>query len=79
MATKVREFRSLIYKHYDTETQFAEKLNWPRQKLNKLTNGKKMPDIQELDELSKGLNVSVSLLADIFLNQSSPNEQQKND
>ncbi len=73
MATKVREFRSLIFKHYDTESQFAEKLNWPRQRLNKITNGQKIPDIQELDELSRGLDVSVGTLANIFLNQTSPN------
>ena len=76
MGTKHRELRSLIFKHYDTEAQLARKLNWSRQKLNKITNGNKVPDIQELSELSRGLNISVGALAEFFLIEKSPNEKQ---
>ena len=72
---KVRELRGLIYSQYDSETEFANAIGWPRQRVNKITNGTKEPDIDELNILAKALNKSVGDIAQIFLRYKSPNEQ----
>lgn len=76
MAKKVREFRSLIYKYYDSESEFADTIKWPRQRLNKLTNGTKIPSIDELETLSSPLHISIEGLAQIFLTHKSSYERQ---
>lgn len=76
MAQKVREFRGLIYSKFDSESELARHLNWPRQKLNKITNGVRQPDLQEIDALSKPLGVTPNQLMQIFLRYSSPDRQQ---
>lgn len=73
---KIRELRSIIYGKYDSESQFAQVLGWEKQRLNKITNGKKEPDVVELNALASGLGVSVDNIAQIFLRFKSPNEQQ---
>lgn len=75
MAGKVREFRSLIYKHYDSESELANSMGWSKQRLNKMTNGKKEPNIKELTELSGRLHTSIGELANIFLSHKSPIRQ----
>lgn len=72
---KVRELRGLIYSQYDSETEFANAIGWPRQRVNKITNGTKEPDIDELNILAKALNKSVGDIAQIFLRYKSPNGQ----
>lgn len=51
--------RGIIYSRYDSEADFARSLGWTRQKLNRIVNGK-MPNIEELNAIAKGLNVPVS-------------------
>ena len=72
---KVRGFRSLIFKYYDTEADFASQIGWARQKLNKITNGQKIPSIDELSLFAPYLHTTTGELADIFLSQKSPFEQ----
>lgn len=72
---KVRELRGLIYGQYDSEAQFASTVGWPRQRVSKITNGIKEPDIDELNVLAKALNKSVGEIAQIFLRYESPNRQ----
>ena len=72
---KVRELRGIIYSQYDTEADLASQLGWPAQRLNKITNGVKEPDLEELNALSEALNRPVSELLQIFLRHKSPNEQ----
>lgn len=76
--SKVRELRGLIYANYDSESQFADAIGWPRQRINKITNGTKEPDINELNVLAKALNKSVGDVAQIFLRYKSPNGQLTN-
>lgn len=73
---KVKELRGLIYGQYDSESQFAKAVGWPRQRVSKITNGVKEPDIGELNVLAKALNKSVGEIAQIFLRYKSPNRQQ---
>ena len=67
MAEKIMRVRGLIYGLYDSESALARHLGWPRQKLNKITNGSRLPNIEELDELSRALNYPAGELMKIFL------------
>ncbi len=53
MDNKVKELKGLIYSKFNSESDLARHLGWARQKLNKITNGIKEPDITELNELAK--------------------------
>lgn len=72
---KIRELSGLIHGHYDTETQLAKKLGWSKQKLNRITNGMKEPDLAEAAAIATALDVSIDQIATIFLPGSSPNGQ----
>ena len=55
MKKKISELRSLIYGKYDSQAEFAEALGWSKQRLSKITSGRKEPSISEVFEISKGL------------------------
>lgn len=65
---KMNELRGMIYSHFRTEAECARQLGWTRQKLNYITNGKRMPDIRDVNVLAKALDVEVGKLINIFLN-----------
>jgi len=69
---KVYALRSLIYAKYDSEAKLAADLGWPRQRLNKITNGTKEPDLDEVKALADKLERPFSEIAFIFLNDKSP-------
>ncbi len=71
----VLEFRGLVYSKYNNESDFAKALGWPRQRLNKISAGKKVPSLLELDDMAASLNVEPAYLLDIFLSHASPNRQ----
>ena len=73
---KNRELRGLIYSQYDSESELAKTLGWPKQKLNKMTNGIKEPNLNDLNELANALNAKTEELFQIFLRHKSPNGQQ---
>ena len=73
---KIYGLRSLIYAKYDSEAKLAEELGWPRQRLNKITNGSKEPDLNEVKVLAEKLDRPFSDIAFIFLDQRSPNDEQ---
>lgn len=72
MAQKIRELRALIYSTFDSEADMAKSMGWSRQRLNKITTGVKIPNLWELQEISKELNVPISSMAEIFLANKSP-------
>lgn len=67
MEKKVFELRSLIYGKFDSQTEFAEHLQWSKQRLSKVTSGKKEPSISEISEIAKGLDMEISDLVPIFV------------
>jgi transcriptional regulator with XRE-family HTH domain len=73
---KIYALRSLIYAKYDSEAKLADELGWPRQRLNKITNGTKEPDLDEVKVLAEKLDRPFSDIAFIFLDQKSPNDEQ---
>ena len=64
---KIYPVRSLIYAKYDSEAELCRELGWPRQRLNRITNGTKEPDIREVKILAEKLECPFEKLADMFL------------
>lgn len=71
--------RSLIFSRYDSEAQMAEDLGWSRQRLNRITNGVKEPDLNEVKEIAEKLGRPFQEIAYIFLGEKSPNDEQVGD
>lgn len=63
---KNMSLRGAIYSQYKSEADLAKSLGWTRQKLNRIVNGK-MPNIEELNAIAQGLNMSVSEAMTFFL------------
>lgn len=59
--------KTLILNQYGTESALARELGWTRQRLNRITTGRTMPDIEELNALSCSLHKPVGELILIFL------------
>ena len=70
MPGKVLGLRSLIYGKFDSESDFAKQLGWPRQRLSRITNGKKIPNIYEAKDIADALGVDIDVIAGFFLPQS---------
>ena len=75
---RVSELRGIIYSKYDSESQFAKELGWNRQRLNKITNGIKEPDLEEVAAIANKLDRTTDEIFHIFLRHKSPNGQQAN-
>lgn len=71
--------RSLIFAKYDSEAQMADDLGWSRQKLNRITNGTREPDLIEVKMISEKLGRPLQEIAYIFLGEKSPNDVQASD
>lgn len=72
----VKEIRGMIYAKFRSEADCAKRLGWNRQRLNKITTGKKIPDISEINQLASVLGEDEMKLYHIFLNAVSTNGQQ---
>ena len=73
---KIYKLRALIYSKYDSESQLATALGWSRQRLSRITNGMKEPDLDDIRALADKLGASVPEIVDIFLSVKSPNDVQ---
>ena len=62
-----RMIKGYIYAKFKSEAECARKLGWNRQKLNRITTGKSLPSITELNELANVLEEDSSTLLHIFL------------
>ncbi len=67
------QIKAMIQEKYPSESALAKQLGWPRQRLNKITTGVRLPTIEEINDLAIALGVSVERLIHIFLLQKSPN------
>ena len=70
--SKILPLRGLIYSKFNSEAECADALGWSRQRLNKITNGKKEPDLEEVQALANVHDVSFMEVANIFLHLKSP-------
>ena len=69
---KVLALKGMIHSKFDSEVQMSNALGWNRQRLNKITTGKKEPDLDEVQSIANILGVSFMDVAQIFLHQQSP-------
>ncbi len=67
---------ALIKEEYKSESACAASMGWPRQRLNKIINAEKEPDVTEVAAIAIALSKPVELIANIFLLYWSPNGQQ---
>lgn len=70
------ELKDMIHEKYGKEVALANRLGWPRQRLNKITTGRRLPDIEELNDLANALERPVNEMIIVFLGKKSPNGQQ---
>ena len=70
---KVLALSGLIHSKFEHESEMASALGWSRQRLNKITNGNKEPDLYEVRDISDVLGESFMTVAKIFLDRRSPN------
>lgn len=73
MTEAKKEIRSMIYGQYNSEKACADAMGWPKQKLNKIVNGKKEPTVSEVVKIATTLKCPVGRMAEIFLAMQSPN------
>ena len=64
---KILALNGLIHGKYESQAQLADVLGWPRQRLNKIVNGDKEPDLDEVKALADALDDSLEHIANIFL------------
>lgn len=63
---KVKGLRGLIYSIYESESECAREMNWSKQRLNRITAGKKIPTVHEANELARALHTSVETIVSFF-------------
>lgn len=74
---KVLALKGMIHSKFDSEAQVADAMGWSRQKLNKITNGRMEPDLNDVQALAAALGVSFMDVARIFLPTESPDGDRK--
>lgn len=70
------EFSGMIHSKFESESAFARYLGWSRQRVWRITNNQKVPDLFELDSMAKALDKSINDVAHIFLPSKSPSGDQ---
>ena len=67
------QLNGMIHAKFESETEMASKMGWSRQRLNKITTGRKVPDLFELNDMAEAMGSSFEDLAHIFLSMRSTN------
>ena len=65
------QLSGLIHSKFDSESAMANAMGWSRQRLNRITTGKKVPDLFEVDDIANVLDTSFVSVAHIFLGSKS--------
>ena len=68
---KNKALAALIHSKFDSESELARALGWKRQRLNRITTGRKEPELSEACEIAKMLQVPIDILTQIFLSNKS--------
>ena len=67
MTNDILKFRGMIYSNFKNESEMAKNIGWTRQRLNKISTGKKIPNIHEINVLAKALGTDVHTIMQFFL------------
>jgi len=71
------KLRSLVYGQFRTAADMARKMNWGKQKLHRIINGKQEPNLTDLSSMAQVLNKPLMEMVNIFLLEESPNGRLK--
>jgi DNA-binding phage protein len=69
----INKVRGAVYARYKDIATLAEVLGWSRQKLSPIVNGKKEPDLAEVQAMADAMCMDASILASFFLELKSQN------
>lgn len=61
----------LIYSKYKSQASCAKALGWPRQKLNYIVTGQRVPSLQDSIDLAEVLQVSIGVISQKILSNKS--------
>jgi DNA-binding phage protein len=70
---KILALTGMIHSKFRSESEMARKIGWSRQRLYKITNGTKEPNLDEVRKLAGALEMPVIEVAQFFLQKESPN------
>lgn len=70
------ELSRIIHEKYRSEAEFARAVGWSRQKMNKITTGKQLPEISELNKMAEMLDVGIPDLLRAFLPEQEPKQKE---
>lgn len=73
MKEKNLQLCSLIHGQFKSESAFADRLGWPRQKLHKILTGTQKPTLVDVNTIAEGLGVPFMMICNIFLHWESTN------
>ena len=62
-----------VYAKFKNIAELAKKLGWSRQKLSLIVNGKREPNLSDIQVMAKVLNMEADKLAVFFLEMKSQN------
>jgi transcriptional regulator with XRE-family HTH domain len=63
----INKVRGAVYARYSDIAALATKIGWSRQKLSPIVNGKKEPDLSEVQLIANAMDMDASELASFFL------------
>lgn len=69
----INKVRGAVYARYSDIAALAKKIGWSRQKLSPIVNGKKEPDLSEVQLMADAMDMDASVLASFFLELKSQN------
>ena len=72
MTFNAEELRGRIYSLYRSQAEFNRKLNWGKNKINRILNGDLIPNIIECELMAEALQLSQQEYCSIFLPNLSP-------
>ncbi len=76
MENRNNELSRIIHARYSSEAEFTRAMGWSRQKMNKITTGKQLPDITELNKMAELLDVDAADLLAVFLPEQVPKQKE---
>ena len=59
--------RGIVYDKYKSISAFADAIGWTRQKATLIVNGNQEPNLDDVDKMSKALNLDYERTARFFL------------
>ena len=69
----VNKVRGAVYSRFTDIAALAKKIGWCRQKLSPIVNGKKEPDLSDVQLMANAMDMDASVLASFFLELKSQN------